>query len=325
MNSKGKISSSWIGALIVIGLIGGYVAYYGIPEMPSAPLAITSPARELITDCPATTTPELKGVVLDRINVGTLRTDVFDVNVWLNGVQNGSFHLASDSTMDASPGDGYALYATGMANDTTYFGDIITGNVKCQELETINFYAATVGALTMTAYNDDDGLANSSGDIQAIGSGETVNLDFTLKETTADACLGSYRSTKDLVLCADYNATILKQPVIKMSGASLPIFPNPAGHTSLVNATKNATTVCVTLTGVKEICDYDKVTNLSIQLEAQSGKDPNGVEASSDINMHLYMPQVFQDGATGEWDWFYSDAYNGTQIITPKIGHIWIS
>lgn len=330
MNIKGAfmgLSGGMLALLLVLGIGGGYIYLYGVPDLGlgEAPLAITSPARQLITDCPATTTPEMKLVVLDRINKGTLRTNNFDVNVLLNGVQNGSYHLASDSTADASPGDGYALYATQSGGSTTYFGDIITGNVKCQELEAINFYSATVGTLTLTAYNDDDGLANQISDQQVIGTGETVNIDFTLKETTADACLGTYRSTKDLMLCADYNATAMKRPVIKMSGASLPIAAVPAGHSSLQDAGGDLdTTVCVIITGVKEICDYDKLEGLSIQLEAQAGENP-GEENTADVNMHLYLPQVYQDGETGDWDFYYADEYNATQIITPKTGHIFVS
>jgi len=331
MNKKGAfmgISGTWIAVLLVVGVIGGYLymnpdALSGFTTPQTA--SVVSPAQQVITDCPATTTPEMKLVVLDRINNGTMRTDAFDVNVLLNGVQNGSYHLSSDTTADASPGDGYALYATQSGGNTTYFGDIITGNVKCQELEAINFYAATVGSLKLIAKNSDDGLSNGGGDRQPIGTGETVSMEFELSESTADACLGTYRSNKDLVLCTDYNAVTLKQPVVKMSGASLPVVGAPTGHASLVNTlNQNATTVCFTLTGVKEICDYDKVTGLSIQLEAQAAQNPNNGAGASDINMHLYMPQVWQDGGTGEWDFFYSDEYNGTQIITPKTAHIWI-
>lgn len=325
MNSKGfKIGATGIAFLAVLVIAGIYLYIY--PETLAGlgvqPAAIPMPEREVIVGCASTTTPELKFVVLDKINQGTLRTADFDVNIYLNGTYNRGYHLSDDSTADVSPGDGYALYATESGANTTYFGHIITGNVPCEELKTVNFMAATVGSLTATFYNDDDGLANSDSDEQTVGAGETVNIDFALKETTADACLGTEHSTKDLLACWDYNSTAFKKPIMKMDGATAPTANVPEGHSGLRDSYADST-VCYVLQGIKEICDYDKAEGLSLQLEAKSGQNP-GSEYNSDLNLRLYLPQVFQDAETGVFDYYYADQYNATQIITPKTGRIYI-
>ena len=48
-------------------------------------------------------------------------------------------------------------------------------------------------------FNEDDGLKNQESDQQAIGTGETVNLNFELKESTADKCIGASYTPNDLL------------------------------------------------------------------------------------------------------------------------------
>lgn len=326
MNNKGKIGAGTIAIIAVLAIAGIYLymnpdilAGLGVP-----PAAIPMPERRVPPgeECASTTTPELKFVVLDKINQGTLRTNSFDVNVYLNGTYNKGYHLTDDSTADVAPYDGYALYATESGADTTYFGHIITGNVPCEELKTINFMAATVGTMTLTAYNDDDGLANSATDNQAVGTGEKASVDFTIKEATADACLGTEYSTKNLLACVDYNSVALKVPVMKADAASLPVKNIPAGHASLRSSKNTDSSVCFELP-MKEICDYDKVEGLSLEVESKAAQNPYTVTA--DLNIQLYMPQVFQDAETGVFEFYYADQYNATQIITPLKGIVYLS
>jgi len=323
-----KSNTLWyiVGAVVIVGLAAVFLGYWDLSSLGTQPAQIALPQQQVIEGCDSTTTPELKLGVLDKVNEGTIRTDLFDANVVLNGVPNSGYHLASDTTVDVSPGQGYAIFVHQSAADNSYFGDILTGNVKCQELENINAKTVVAGSMTFTAYNDDDGLANSTTDAQAIGTGETVSVDFDIKESTADACLGTAQANKDLKLCIDYNSVSYKMPIVKQSGATLPSGDVPLGHTNLRNLgviDVLDTTQCYVLSGVKEVCDYDKIEGYSIQIEAQSGVNP--IVVPGDFNLWLYMPQVVQNSETGAWDWYYSNEVDANAIMMPRYGHLFVS
>ena len=336
MNKKGKgISFGMLAA--AIGLVAVVAVFSGFVNLEDY-LAVTGPSQPrpqpinppIGVGCDTTTTPELRLVGLDHINQGTFRTNSMDANVYINGVYNAGYHLSDDSTIDVSPQDAYKIWFKESGANTTYFGFVDSGIVPCEELYTVTANITTVGTASFVAYNDDDGLANSATDNQAIGTGEKVNLDFEIKESTADACLGSPYSTRNLLLCVDYNSTGLKRPTVKHNGAALPMRGTPSGHSSLMTASSSTAnpydnsddSECFELP-VKAICDYDKLEDLTIEIEAKASINP--AIMSSDVNFQLYMPQVFQDAESGDFDFVYADEYNAAQIITPLKGAIYVS
>lgn len=332
MNKKGKIGSGIVMLVIGIGVVG-ILAAMGVfgdlsALMPGAlPGAIPLPQRQVIQGCSSNTTPEIQLVALDKINAGTARTDGMDANVYINGTYFKGFRLSSDSTVDVSPGDGYSIFFTGTANNHDLLGAVATGNVPCEELSVVNVTVAQTGTMSMTAFNDDDGLANTGADLQGVSDGETVSIDFEIKENTADKCLGTANSTLPLALCVDYNSHVLKAPVIKLNGASLTAIAVPEGHSSVTSlqggSTDQDATTCVALAGTKEICDYAKVTGFSFQLEGKASASPN-IKGNSDLNVYLYQPQLYKNSESGTWDWGYSNPVDANIIIMPEVRTIYL-
>jgi len=331
MNSTGKMGSGTILLLLGVGVVAVLIGmgYIALPAS-VAPSSIQMTQREEPQGCASNTTPELKLVGLDRVNTGTTLSDDLDANVYFNGTAYKGFRLSSDSTVDAAPGDGYTIFFTGTSNNHDYLGAVATGNVPCNELETVNVTIAQTGTMNLTAFNDDDGLANAKGDTQAISNGETVNIEFEIKENTADKCLGTANSDLPLGLCADYNSNVIKTPVLKLNGASLPTMSVPEGHSSIVSATTGAadrdTTVCWKLEGIKEICDYKKETGFSFQLEGKASLSPAAAGGvSDDLNVWVYQPQLYKNSETGQWAWGYSNPVDANAIIYPAGAGIFLA
>ena len=133
MNNNGKsYGIGTIAVIAVLAIVAGYFLFIGgLPTIPFAlaPTGPVTPAKQALT-CNSTTSPELKLVVLDSINEGTLRTTAFDSNVYLNGAYSGGYHLVDDATVDVSPGDGYSVWFKESGANTTYFGFNVAGNVS---------------------------------------------------------------------------------------------------------------------------------------------------------------------------------------------------
>jgi hypothetical protein len=315
MNKKGKISSSLLAVLVVAGLIVGGIATGFIDLSGLGQTTVPLPGKITpATGCSSNTTPELEIVALDYINQGTSRTDDMNAVIYLNGAYNSNTKLSSDNTLDVSPGDGYTIFLVGTSNQYSYLGQIATGNVECEERTTINLYPPAVGTPKISFFNEDDELANSLADTQTIGSGETVAMPFEIKANSADQCVGTVGSTKELGFCIDYNSVVYKVPVLKIGGASASGLGTPEGHTTL-RSTHNDTTKCYTLSGYRELCDFAKIPNLALQLEAKSGKNPT--YASDDLNVWVYMPQIDKHQETNVYDYVYSDEVDANIIIMP--------
>lgn len=327
MNKKGVspiipflivVALAAIGIFAVMQLAPGTGQVLTIPGQPA-------PAPVPNQSCSGSPTPEGVITAFESINKNTKENDV-NVVVFLNGLEDNTFTISSDNTIDFSPGDQVRLVltpATGGNPGVDFYGKEVMYTANCDERQVIKengdkILLDQLGTGSMSAFNEDDGLKNQASDLQAIGSGETVVLDYDLKEDTADKCIGTLASPGNLINCWDWNSTCIS--TVEEVGGS--VVTTPLDHSTQRTSTRLDSSKCYDI-GVKQVCDFDKYSG-RVQIKAKSGVDP-GTGASCDVNANVYSQTLTLNDESGSWEWAYRDNFDGNQLMPPVTLHIGIS